>query len=60
MPESEAKTAIVELNGSKFNGRKLKVQMSNSGGNKKSGSNKEGNQRSSREMQARREEGMKD
>ena len=60
MPESEAKTAIVELNGSKFNGRKLKVQMSNSSGNKKSGRNKEGNQRSSREMQARREEGMKD
>ena len=60
MPEAEAKTAIVELNGFKFNGRKLKVRVANSGDRGKSRGGSGGNQRSSRENQARREEGMKD
>jgi len=60
MPEAEAKTAIVELNGFKFNGRTLKVQLANSGRRENSKDRNDGNQRSSREQQARREEGMKD
>ena len=69
MPEADAKTAIVELNGFKFNSRILKVQMAKpagggggggDGGRGSGGRDSDDGQRSSREKQARREEGMKE
>jgi len=70
MPEADAKTAIVELNGFKFNSRILKVQMAkpaggSGGGGGHSGRGAEGRggdggQRTSREQQARSEEGLTD